>query len=181
VTEDREELEARREKLSEKIHDLANEVEESGDELPEDLQWKLAKTEKEVADLRELARIRIQQYKTASIERDKLLMEVFKLIPTLSTGTLIGLSAVTVGVLSTPFNAIGLLWVSFGLLLFSIGTSVGACFALVLSATENLSPEPRQRDTSKWSSVTRWGFSYGAIFGLTVGILAFLIFLNFNI
>ena len=83
--------------------------------------------------------------RTAAIETEKMVFEVFKLVATLAIGSVVAISAVTPALFPRLGNLEGL-WPAYGWLLVSLASSVVACAYLAISIGMSLNPlRPRRK------------------------------------
>lgn len=121
------------------------------------------------------------QVKDASVEYEKMMFEVFKLVATLDTGVLIAMTAIAIGPILNP-GSLKLFFASCLLVFLSVVCSVAACLAQALLVKEALYPTGRST-FSGWSLMNFffWGSVMGSILGLGFGIALFLQFVLNNL
>lgn len=117
---------------------------------------------------------RAQQYRHATTEGEKLFFEVFKLIATLSTGSIAAMTAITAIVVPNPSN-LSLFWIGCSLVLSSIGLSISAAWTQAIRMIRRLSPASFGRSVV---NPLYWLFVCGAVGGLVGGIAVFSIWIS---
>lgn len=173
--------EGERERLRRDLSSLDGEVKELHSSVRR-ISYEIADVEKEETDVSKGLDDLRKRYADAGVERSKVYLEIFKLVATLSTAIIIGITAITVGLLPDKPQKVALLWISYGLLLSSVAGSIGAILGITLEVTRDLSPEPEpELPVPLWVRIAG-GFNFHlSLLGLSVGITLFLIFASYNI
>ena len=138
----------------------------------------LAEVEQELSEQGALLKKDAEQFRTPNLEGQKLLFEVFKLVATLGTGSIVAIAAVAAAIVSDP-ERVWMLYASFVLLLTSITWSVTACLITTQEIWSWLTPlGPAEREQF-WSPtlVISVVLSLG---GLFFGIIFAIWFLTYN-
>lgn len=121
-------------------------------------------------------------YAKASVERDKIYLEVFKLVATLDTALLIGATAIVVGLLPEQVQSLWILTTAYVLILLSTYSCVAVCLSLAVEMTENLSPEPKPSSrSSRLYTMLNLSLWAGALLGFAAGVILLMSFFSNNL
>lgn len=123
--------------------------------------------------------VREDRLRTAMIESEKMVFEVFKLTATLDAAAVVAVSAVTAALGLEDLHRVYMLYLCYLSLLVSLVCSVGACLNSAARAVGIL--EPDVHELLRVSELRYRSFFYVSVGGLSTGVAFFIFFMLNNV